>query len=76
MARARLNQQSFIRKALERLFEQIALSPLHAQLANELLECGPRMRKLANMLEHAGIREAFLGIARMLRHYRNYKEPL
>src|SRR5690348_4215599 len=75
MTRAQFDQESFISKTIERLFERIPLRALQAQFANKLFESGSGMRKLANMLEYARIREARLDTARVLRHYRNYREP-
>jgi len=76
MTRAQLYEQPFVGKTIERLFERIPLGALQAQFANELLESRSCVRELANMLQYACIAKALLDTVRVLRHYRNYREPL
>ena len=75
MARTQFDQEPLTGKPIERLFERIPLRALQAQFANELLESGSRVWKLANMLKYTRIRETRLDTARVLRHYGNYREP-
>jgi adenosine/AMP kinase len=74
MSGAELHQQSFARQPVQSVFKGIAVFALQPQLADELLEGGPSVRQPANVIQQAGVGEALLGIARMLRHYRNYRK--